>query len=116
MSPHALGLVCLALGLALMMWSIRTMMRDGESPSPGRSTSVIVSGGPYRFSRNPIYVAFTLIAFGVALLVNSGWGLASAALAVVAVHFTVVLGEERYLRAHIGDEYPRYTARVRRWL
>jgi protein-S-isoprenylcysteine O-methyltransferase Ste14 len=77
---------------------------------------VIVDGGPYYLSRNPIYVAFTLIAVGVALLVNSGWGLASAAIAVATVHFATVLVEERYLRAHIGDEYARYTDRVRRWL
>ena len=72
--------------------------------------------GPYRFSRNPIYLAFSLLQLGIALWVNSLW-LVLALLASVAVMSLVVIPrEERYLEARFPSEYPSYKAAVRRWL
>ena len=118
--PHeaalALGAVGVVFGVAVFGWAGRTMFAAGEHPHPDRPTGAIVSGGPYRFSRNPLYLAMTLFAAGVALLVNSGWGLALVVPSVVATHYWAIAPEERYLEGRLGEEYRAYRARVRRWL
>ena len=91
MLPHeaalALGAVGVVFGVAVFGWAGRTLFSAGEHPNPDRPTGAIVSAGPYRFSRNPLYLAMTLFAAGVALLVNSGWGLALVVPSVVATHY-----------------------------
>lgn len=118
--PHgaalALGAVAVITAAALFVWAARTMFAAGEHPAPDRPTGSIVRGGPYRFSRNPLYLAFTLFAAGVALVVNSGWGLALLVPSVVATHYWVIVPEERYLQGRLGEEYRAYRARVRRWI
>ena len=64
----AAGVLVLLLGLALGFWAIATMRRAGESPNPAEPTAVIVSNGPFRFTRNPIYLGFTLICIGIAIV------------------------------------------------
>ena len=75
-----------------------------------------MSSGPYRFSRNPIYLSFAIFSLGVALLVNSGWGLLLLIPAVLSTHYLAILPEERYLGDKFGGEYLAYCARVRRWV
>ena len=72
----AVGLPVIALGLAILFWAFFALRSVGEHPEPGRPTEAIATAGPYVFSRNPIYVAFTVVALGVALAVNSAWMLA----------------------------------------
>lgn len=112
----ALGAVLVTLAVALGGWAFRTMAAAGESPNPGQPTEAIVVGGPFRRSRNPLYLAMTLLAAGVALLVNSGWGLALLVPALIAIHYGAIRHEERYLERTFGDEYRAYRARVRRWI
>src|SRR5438552_3117004 len=69
----AAGVLVLLLGLALGFWAIATMRRAGESPNPAEPTAVIVSNGPFRFTRNPIYLGFTLICIGIAIAANNVW-------------------------------------------
>ena len=73
-------------------------------------------GRPYRFSRNPIYLAFSLFQTGLALGVNDAWLLVTLLPASFVMSFVVIPREERYLEACFGDEYERYKASVRRWL
>ena len=72
--------------------------------------------GPYRFTRNPIYLSFSLLQIGLALLVNSVWLLVTLVPAAALMAFLVVPREERYLEARFPVEYPLYRASVRRWL
>jgi protein-S-isoprenylcysteine O-methyltransferase Ste14 len=72
--------------------------------------------GPYRWSRNPIYVALTLIYAGIALVIGSPWLLLLMPAIVAILHFGVVAREERYLEAKFGQSYLGYKASVRRWL
>ena len=81
-----------------------------------KPTTAIVRTGPYRFSRNPIYLAFSLLQLGIAVWVNSWWLVATLAAAIAIIHYVVVPQEERYLEARFGAEYPDYKASVRRWL
>ena len=118
--PHevglALGAVAVVIAVATLAWCIRTMSAAGVDVDPDTSTTAIVDSGPYARSRNPIYFAVIVLAVGVALLVNSGWGLALAAAAAAVLHFRVVGREEAYLSAKFGDEYRAYQSRVRRWV
>jgi protein-S-isoprenylcysteine O-methyltransferase Ste14 len=83
---------------------------------PGnRPTAAIVKVGPYRFSRNPIYLAFSLFRTGIALVVNDAWILVTLLPAISVMSFVVIPREERYLEARFGEEYARFRASVRRW-
>jgi protein-S-isoprenylcysteine O-methyltransferase Ste14 len=87
------------------------------TPVPARKpTTAIVRTGPYRFSRNPIYLAFSLLQLGIAVWLNSWWLVATLAAAVALVHYIVIQREEQYLEARFGAEYRDYKVAVRRWM
>jgi protein-S-isoprenylcysteine O-methyltransferase Ste14 len=101
---------------ALFIWSIRTF-RSAGTPVPGNQpTTTIVRVGPYRLSRNPIYLGFSLFQTGIALGVNDAWILITLLPAIATISFVVIPREERYLEARFGTEYAAYKASVRRWL
>ena len=100
----------------LLVLALRAFRQHQTTVDPYGKATAIVSTGPFRFSRNPIYVGLILVVMGFALAFNSAWQLAGAALLLLLLHFGVVLREERFLTAAFGDEYRSYTQRVRRWL
>ena len=110
------GVPLLTAGILLGLWSIWTMVSQGEHPEPGRGTNTIVSNGPFRYSRNPSYVALVLTAVGFGLALNSVAVLAGVPIGFAILAFWVVPAEERYLSAVLKDDYAAYLARVRRWL
>jgi protein-S-isoprenylcysteine O-methyltransferase Ste14 len=102
--------------VALFLSTVRTL-RIAGTPVPGdRPTTAVVRSGPYRFSRNPIYLAFSLLHVGVAFWVNSLWLLLTLAPAVALMSLVVIPREERYLESRFPAEYLPYKAAVRRWL
>ncbi len=106
----ALAAVVLFAGAVRQLWAAGT-------PVPGnRPTMAIVRTGPYRISRNPIYLAFTLMHLGVAAWVGSWWLLATLVASVTVIVAVVVPHEERYLEERFGTTYLDYKASVRRWL
>jgi protein-S-isoprenylcysteine O-methyltransferase Ste14 len=112
----ALGVSLVAIAIALCVYSV-AIFRAAGTPVPARKpTTVIVRQGPYRFSRNPIYLAFSLFQLGVAIWINSLWLLATLVAAVALIHFIVIPIEEQYLERKFGAEYLDYMAAVRRWL
>jgi protein-S-isoprenylcysteine O-methyltransferase Ste14 len=118
--PHALrlpvGCLLVAMAAALFAYSIRQFRMAG-TPVPGnKPTTAIVRGGPYRFSRNPIYLAFSALHLGLAIWVNSLWLVATLVATVAIIAIVVVPREERYLTERFGREYLEYKASVRRWL
>jgi protein-S-isoprenylcysteine O-methyltransferase Ste14 len=118
--PRALGRrVGGALALAAVMLfvaAVRQLWAAG-TPVPGnRATRVLVRTGPYRISRNPIYVAFSLLHLGGAFWIGSWWLLATLVASVTVVVAVIVPREERYLEARFGPTYLHYKASVRRWL
>ena len=111
-----LGAVTVLIAVALFFSAVRTLRAAG-TPVPGdRPTTTIVRAGPYRYSRNPIYLAFSLLQLGLACWVNSLWLLVTLVPAVALMSFVVIAREERYLQAHFPSEYLPYKAVVRRWL
>lgn len=111
-----LGVALVVVAIALFAYSVTTFQAAG-TPVPARKpTSAIVRTGPYRYSRNPIYLAFSLVHLGIAIWVNSVWLLATLIGAVALIHFVVIPKEERYLERRFGARYLDYKASVRRWL
>jgi protein-S-isoprenylcysteine O-methyltransferase Ste14 len=110
------GAIVTLAAIALFISAIRAFRAAG-TPTPGnRPTTAIVSTGPYRFSRNPIYLAFSFFQLGLALWVNSVGLLITLVPAVALMSLVVIPREERYLQARFPAEYLPYKASVRRWL
>jgi protein-S-isoprenylcysteine O-methyltransferase Ste14 len=81
-----------------------------------RPTTTIVERGPYRFSRNPMYLSMVLAYVGVSIIMNSIYAMAALPVLISVIHFFVIRREERYLSAKFGQSYDAYRARVRRWI
>lgn len=109
------GLVFLA-GLALLFWSAATFRRAGTAVQASVPTSSIVAEGPYRYSRNPIYVAMFLGLAGVAIGFDSLWHVILLVPFYLVIRYGVVAREEAYLARKFGEIYLGYKRSVRRWL
>jgi len=110
-----IGAAVVLLAVALFVLSVRTL-RKASTPIPGnRPTTTIVRAGPFGFSRNPIYLAFTLLQLGLAVWVDSLGLLLALTPALALVAGVVVPREERYLEARFPEEYRSYKSAVRRW-
>jgi protein-S-isoprenylcysteine O-methyltransferase Ste14 len=112
----SLGLVLSASALVIGAWGRRTMHGNGTNISPLKPAVSLVTTGPFRFSRNPLYVAITLLFVGFTLLLNSWWGVVLLAPVLAILHWGVVRREERYLQLKFGEQYTEYRSRVRRYL
>jgi protein-S-isoprenylcysteine O-methyltransferase Ste14 len=110
------GAALFVAGVVLAMLCFRRFSSAGTNVPTTLPTKALVTAGPYRFSRNPIYLALTSIYFGIALLLNSGWILILAIPLLVTMRYGVIAREERYLEAKFGDAYRAYKDKVRRWL
>ena len=110
------GLPVLVLGGLLAIWGKRTLQRAGTNVDPALPATVLVVTGPFRFSRNPMYLARTLLYAGLALVMNTLWPLIALAPLLVLIQYGVIYREERYMHAKFGNAYRQYQAQVRRWL
>jgi protein-S-isoprenylcysteine O-methyltransferase Ste14 len=111
-----LAAVLLVPGLGLVLWSLWLFLRARTSPLPMRATTSLVRTGPYRWTRNPMYLGMLLTYTGTALLFDVFWALVLIPVVMALVVRLVIRREERYLEATFGDEYRRFKAEVRRWI
>lgn len=100
----------------LFSWAALALHRAGTNIPTNLSATALVTSGPYRFSRNPIYLGLALGFVAMAAWLNSAWFLIMAVLFVGMITAGVIVREERYLRVSFGADYERYRASVRRWL
>ena len=119
-SPRALaaplGNLIVVVAVVLFSYAV-AKFRAAGTPVPGNKPATVVVGtGPYRFSRNPIYLAFSLFQLGIAIWVNSLWLIITLILAVALMAYVVIPREERYLEGRFGAQYLDYKRSVRRWL
>jgi protein-S-isoprenylcysteine O-methyltransferase Ste14 len=105
-----------ALFALLMAWSFLWFVRQKTTIIPNKPANALVLDGPFRFTRNPLYLAMALLTAGVGLWLDTWWVLILLVPAVVLVDRVVIAREEAYLRRRFGAEYDAFTARVRRWL
>jgi protein-S-isoprenylcysteine O-methyltransferase Ste14 len=110
------GGMVFVLALALVAWAIATITRAGSNVPTNMPTTTIVQTGPYRFTRNPIYLGMFLGLVGVAIAFDSLWLLGTLVPFALIIRFGVVAREEAYLERKFDDAYRNYRARVRRWL
>lgn len=121
--PVGLGRWRVGLGWALVVlfagwngWSLWLFGRHGTGLLPGQPTKAMIEQGPYRLSRNPLYVGLLALYLALALLAPTVWGLALFPVAALLVRWGAIRPEERFLRERFGAPYEDYTRRVRRWL
>src|SRR5262245_42720269 len=107
-----LGTIVFALALALFAWAIATITRSGSNVPTSLPTTTIVETGPYRFTRNPIYLGMVLGLISLAIAFNSLWLLLTLVPFALAIRYSVVAREEAYLERKFGEAYRRYRARV----
>jgi protein-S-isoprenylcysteine O-methyltransferase Ste14 len=119
-SPNALaltvGLLFIVLGFALAIRALQMFRRAGTHVVPGEPATALVTAGPYRFTRNPIYIGFVLVYFGLSIVLTSMWVLLLLIPTLVILQRGVVKREEAYLERKFGDAYRAYKARVPRWV
>ncbi|HEU4887618.1 MAG TPA: isoprenylcysteine carboxylmethyltransferase family protein [Thermoanaerobaculia bacterium] len=110
------GVLLLAAAGVLGGWALREMMTRRTPVEPWEEPVHLVTSGPFRISRNPLYVTLTAILLSIAVMANSLWLLASAVLLLLLLDTLVVRREEKILIGVFGDAYLAYKARVRRWV
>ncbi|MBC8335953.1 MAG: isoprenylcysteine carboxylmethyltransferase family protein [Anaerolineales bacterium] len=108
---HLFGWPLLLLGILLAAWAVAAVNKlDTRKP-----TTIILSG-PFAFSRNPMYFAWTLIFIAIALLISTWWLIIFLPILILFTHYFVILQEERQLEEQFGEPYLQYCARVKRYL
>ena len=113
---RAIGMVLVVLAFALGLSAVSRFRKAGTNVSPLEPVTVLVLEGPYRFTRNPMYLGFVLLTTGVAGIANSLWPIVLLVPALVILQRGVIEPEERFLERKFGAEYRVYKARVRRWI
>jgi len=103
-------------GAALATWSLLIFRREGTTTVPGQTSKALVTWGPYRFSRNPMYVSLTLAYLGEAGLLKQIWPLALLPFTLAYINWIVIPVEEARLKEVFEAQYEEYRARVRRWI
>ncbi len=121
--PVALGTWRMPLGWLLVVlftgwngWSLWLFARHDTGLLPGQATHSMIEEGPYRLSRNPLYVGMLALYIGLALLASTFWGLVLFPAAVLLVLWGAIRPEEAFLHERFGEPYDDYRHRVRRWL
>jgi protein-S-isoprenylcysteine O-methyltransferase Ste14 len=112
----AAALVGIVIWLALDGAAMLHFQRARTSMVPMRPSTALVTSGPYRFTRNPMYLGMAVLYAALALALGVIWALAVLPLVILALDRLVIAREEPYLERKFGDQYRQYRGRVRRWL
>ena len=110
------GVIPVLIGIAMAAVSAGRFVKVDTGLEPFDEATTLVTGGFFRFTRNPMYLGMFLMLFGVAFLLGSLGALLPLLLFVLVIRYNFVLGEERFLEAAFGQQYLAYKSEVRRWL
>lgn len=111
---RGMGIILVVLACIPGPAAIVQMLRARTSPEPWHPTTALLTDGVFRFTRNPIYLSFSLFMIGLALFLQNEWMLAALIPVLIVLHYGVILREERYLSRKF-PAYTEYMLRVRRW-
>lgn len=113
---YVIGAIIIGVSVALMPFVLILFKRQRTSFSVHHSATALLTDGPYRFSRNPAYVALTLLCIGIGFVVNNGWIWLMCVPAVLVTDLWIIRKEERHLETQFGEAYLKYKSSVRRWI
>ena len=113
---HFSGAAFLSTGGILAAWSLLIFHRARTTTVPGKNSARLITTGPYRFSRNPMYISLTLAYLGEAGLLVQFWPVLFLPIVLIYINRIVIPLEEKILLADFGDSYSPYCRRVRRWM
>jgi len=108
--------ILIGFGLVLLGLSAREIKKVKSNIQPFKPTTALAVSGPYRFSRNPMYLGMILIYIGMGVYMNTLWAFIMLLLVLWAIQYGVVMREERYLERKFGEEYMKYKRKIKRWL
>ncbi len=114
--PRIIGGLLVVAGFLLSSAALRQMMKAHTSPDPHRPATTLVLDGPYRFTRNPIYLGFLMIYLGFTLLVVTLWGILLSPFLIWTITQAVIHAEEDYLEDKFTEQYKDFKSHVRRWI
>lgn len=114
-SARPVGLVLCAVFVVWNGWTLSMMAVNHTAVLPGGATRTVLDRGPFRLSRNPLYVGLIVLDVALALLWPSAWALLLVPVGITVLFWGAIVPEERYLSAKFGAEYDAYRRRVRRW-
>lgn len=112
----SVGVVIMAFALLITLIALLHFFEARTHVEPWHPTTTIIRKGVYRFSRNPIYLAFCIATVGAGMVLNSWWVVASVTVLKSLLEHLVISREETYLEEKFGDDYLAYKRRVRRWI
>lgn len=110
------GGLLVALAVTLDIWALKTLWQCHTTAMPHRCASRLVTTGPFRYSRNPIYLGYTLLTVALGLITGNSWFLAAAPVAAIVTTLFAIRCEEMHLLARFGIDFERYCERTRRWI
>ncbi len=111
-----LGVTLIGASVALVSQAFQRMRRAGTNVNPTEPATVLVTEGPFKFTRNPLYLSLTLFYAGVATLVHALWAMLLLPIVLFVMNRGVIEREERYLERKFGEQYMKYKRRVWRWI
>ncbi len=111
-----IGALVIACGVTLSLWAVRTLLDRHTTVLPNRCSSYLVTCGPFRFTRNPIYLGYTLIIVGIGLVTMNTWFFIIATATVIFTTLFAVRAEEMHLLSRFGIEFERYCRSTSRWI
>lgn len=110
------GLIVAGAVLGLGLWPVVLFRRSGENEVPWTPTNAIVEHGPYRLTRNPMYLMMVLACIGIAIILWNAWILILTPACALILNQFAIKPEEAYLERAFGESYRAYKRRVRRWI
>lgn len=110
------GIVSVSIGIGLIVLARREFARYRQPTDPGQPTSQVIKTGVFTISRNPLYLASSIVLLGFALALNLLWALVTLVFSIIICHYVLIVPEEKYLMTKFGQEYRDYSMIVHRWL
>ena len=110
------GTVVISLAVYIAAISFHEFRKNGVSIDPKKVPSVLITTGPFRYSRNPLYLALCLMELGIGVLLDNVWIFGLLIVVIIVLTYTAISSEERTLSEQFGKEYLKYASEVRRWL
>jgi len=110
------GIICVVSAMVFVVWPFKLFQIIEQDPKPWTPTPELIITGPYKFTRNPMYLMMVLWCVGFSIILDEAWVFALAPVCGYVIYLTAIRHEEKYLEEKFGDSYRAYKKNVRRWI